>query len=920
MNALKKWVWLAAGWLLLSLSLGAQASAYDDFLNRDAWWQDRTPSGPITPPPGAAITPNGWEHFYPINVPVPTAWGAGNTLVKKVELNSMGVVNGKLMQKYTCDGEGLSLPVNWSVTTEQVCATIVNPNYPAFNVPANCACSLPAAAPGGSSCTATCTYDEVCQQNTDCSITVTDATLNVGPVTYVGCITAVLPANCTVGDGTPTFGPPALPNSNCGGNIPAGCTVGNAIPVDNSNCGGAGQLACCVGGLPAGCVAGDGLSRNSSNCGGDLQAACCTSAQPACCTNCGGAGQPACTDFCGAGNFVPTVTSTTIIGTPCDKGVAITNPALVDNPAKLDNTTNFALLLKNTTAGGFHQWAAYNIPFKTNSIGENTPKQVFADLFFQAINDYGNVGYGPPCPANGATDNYELTLYALRTPVNNSDPARYTAVQLENDLLGNDTVNSQPRQTPNGSITLAFTYTRGGDSPDLTNASPITLTAGDFTDGAWLPSQYTCDGPPEGYSTASNYVPPPEAERLNNPPSLSWQYRPAGDKSPAGTRSYVMLARDLTAHDPNGLWVVYDIPSTASSLTGHSGVGITGRNDWGGIGYRGPCPDTGDGLHYIEFHLYAMDVPSLRELDPSISIDQRNPSTFKQVEALVHDHYVDQTSLLGLYGRPPSNGLFRITSPAFANNRPLPALYRSNYQFPYYTLDTTQTTDGATSDTQMVVAQNRDQPVMTCFAQDGQNVSPPLQWANAPAGTLSYVLVLDDESADWDGVLVDWPHAGQDGIRVAENGTHWLAYDISPSITSLPENVLKNASPGAYLQGLNTAPWGTTPNSPQAEPVPPDAGPYGTLSDARGAINAFYDEAHYAGYWGPCLPLPTNAVVTQDHNYRFSLYALDTATLGLVPGATYAQVIAAMSGHILGAAEVLRTCVHANGSMTEACH
>ncbi|CAK0779846.1 hypothetical protein CCP4SC76_7080005 [Gammaproteobacteria bacterium] len=56
----------------------------------------------------------------------------------------------------------------------------------------------------------------------------------------------------------------------------------------------------------------------------------------------------------------------------------------------------------------------------------------------------------------------------------------------------------------------------------------------------------------------------------------------------------------------------------------------------------------------------------------------------------------------------------------------------------------------------------------------------------------------------------------------------------------------------------------------------------------------------------------------RDHRYRFSLYAL-SSPLGLPAAATYGQVIAAMSGKILGAAEVLRTCIHANGSMTEGC-
>ncbi|CAK0771465.1 exported hypothetical protein [Gammaproteobacteria bacterium] len=443
MNGLKKLPWLAAIWLLLlGLGFQVQATPYDDFLNRDAWWLDRTPSGPITPPPGVAITPNGWEHFYPINVPSPTAYGAGNTLVTDVTLNSMGVVDGKLMQKYTCDGEGLSLPVNWSLTTQQVCTTIPNPNLTTVNVlipntPSNVACDCTVASPLGATCTVPkCSYDVVCEQNANCSAKVTAATFReqavaADQIVYEGCITAPQPEGC------------------------------------------------------------DAFGFGS----------CATGTEGSCCTNCGGAAGVSCTAICGVAKVTKPLNPSLVVGDACPAEAVsrlfMHNWALDNNPALLDNTTNFALILKDRDANNFHQWAAYNIPFKTNSIGENTPRQVFADLFFQAINDYGTVGYGPPCPISG-THTYDLTLVGLRTPVNNIDPARYTAVQLEKDILGTDTVNSEPRQTPNGSKTISFTYTRGGDSFDLTNASPITLTAGDFTSGGWLPSQYTCDGPPRG--------------------------------------------------------------------------------------------------------------------------------------------------------------------------------------------------------------------------------------------------------------------------------------------------------------------------------------------------------------------------------------------------------------------------------------
>jgi Raf kinase inhibitor-like YbhB/YbcL family protein len=59
---------------------------------------------------------------------------------------------------------------------------------------------------------------------------------------------------------------------------------------------------------------------------------------------------------------------------------------------------------------------------------------------------------------------------------------------------------------------------------------------------------------------------------------------------------------------------------------------------------------------------------------------------------------------------------------------------------------------------------------MSCGAPGGtgKDESPPLQWSNAPAGTKSFaVLIFDPEGAKGTGV------------------THWLAYGIAPTTTSL---------------------------------------------------------------------------------------------------------------------------------------
>jgi Raf kinase inhibitor-like YbhB/YbcL family protein len=68
----------------------------------------------------------------------------------------------------------------------------------------------------------------------------------------------------------------------------------------------------------------------------------------------------------------------------------------------------------------------------------------------------------------------------------------------------------------------------------------------------------------------------------------------------------------------------------------------------------------------------------------------------------------------------------------------------------------------------------------------GQNVSPPLSWSNAPAGTKSFAIVMFD------------PDGG--------NGTgavHWVAYGIPPTKTSLAEGEASN-TPKDWTAGKNS--------------------------------------------------------------------------------------------------------------------
>jgi hypothetical protein len=84
---------------------------------------------------------------------------------------------------------------------------------------------------------------------------------------------------------------------------------------------------------------------------------------------------------------------------------------------------------------------------------------------------------------------------------------------------------------------------------------------------------------------------------------------------PPETRSYALIVDDPDA--PDGVWthwLLYDIPPKTHTLAQGcraEGVGLEGANDFGRLGYGGPCPPRGHGPHRYFFKLYALDIPTL---------------------------------------------------------------------------------------------------------------------------------------------------------------------------------------------------------------------------------------------------------------------------------------------------------------------
>lgn len=152
----------------------------------------------------------------------------------------------------------------------------------------------------------------------------------------------------------------------------------------------------------------------------------------------------------------------------------------------------------------------------------------------------------------------------------------------------------------------------------------MTLMSPSLGESAPIPRRYTCDG-----------------EDIS--PPLSW------DGVPGEAKALVLICEDPDA--PRGTWVhwvVYDLPPESKGLPGGlpphkllSSGGKQGLNDFGRIGYGGPCPPMG--VHRYVFSLYALDRPT--GLPPG--------ATRAMVGKAMEGHVVGMARIVGRYARKP---------------------------------------------------------------------------------------------------------------------------------------------------------------------------------------------------------------------------------------------------------------------------
>jgi Raf kinase inhibitor-like YbhB/YbcL family protein len=107
-------------------------------------------------------------------------------------------------------------------------------------------------------------------------------------------------------------------------------------------------------------------------------------------------------------------------------------------------TKSFALVVSDSDApkkGGFYHWVILNIPSSTHSLplGAGDIKKGLAPAgAIQLKNDYGDSGYGGPCPPAHEVHHYHFVIYALRVErlsVDQNTAAGGAVGRFQNDVL-----------------------------------------------------------------------------------------------------------------------------------------------------------------------------------------------------------------------------------------------------------------------------------------------------------------------------------------------------------------------------------------------------------------------------------------------------------------------------------------------------
>ncbi len=169
-------------------------------------------------------------------------------------------------------------------------------------------------------------------------------------------------------------------------------------------------------------------------------------------------------------------------------------------------------------------------------------------------------------------------------------------------------------------MVLAAGCLKGGGGMD----EKKTLEVGSvFHNGGYIPEKFTCDG-----------------EDINPPIFVG--------NIGKEVKSLAIIVDDPDA--PAGTfthWIAWNIPPRGEIPEAIPKEGIVesplkivqGVNDFGKVGYGGPCPPRG--VHHYHFKVYALDT----------TLDLRPGATRKELERAMEGHVIQWGELVGLYER-----------------------------------------------------------------------------------------------------------------------------------------------------------------------------------------------------------------------------------------------------------------------------
>ena len=117
----------------------------------------------------------------------------------------------------------------------------------------------------------------------------------------------------------------------------------------------------------------------------------------------------------------------------------------------------------------------------------------------------------------------------------------------------------------------------------LVSVLALALTSPAFHSGGAIPKRFTCDG--AGVS-----------------PPLRW----TAPRRQA--RSLALLVEDVSTPQVFKHWLAWGISARSRGLAAGARPPRQGRNEFGRVGYGGPCPPSGENHRYV-FRLYALRKP-----------------------------------------------------------------------------------------------------------------------------------------------------------------------------------------------------------------------------------------------------------------------------------------------------------------------